>query len=306
MGLMWSSAHGKVLHNSHQHEEKRESVQDDNSPDVNDEDIFYETVDTFSQQKEDLVLQELENQNACSSNEESYTKSRMYFPNEENILRYDCSENCENAISIDSKGSASAKCEGFTGGVDKSTVWTAHSSPTEGFYTESMAVRYVSYQEEEKMHSLHQRCPKNINNNSRSTFETECNDGILSVSPCKEEKKNVKECRSFSLPLITEEEVFTGRHVKSISEPQFERPVKISPEIKSDVPSSCAWQIDVDCFKSKKRKKPPQKYLRSKENTVQSDYNDGSHRKMQQHLVTMEIASQEMMERRKVLDLRRW
>ena len=181
----------------------------------------------------------------------------------------------------------------------------AHSSPTEDLYTESMAVRYVSYQEEGKIHSQHQRSPK-MNNNSRSTLETECNDGIRSVSPCKEEKKNVKECRSFSLPLITEEEVFTGRHAKSTSEPEFERPVKISPPIKSDVPSSCAWQIDVDCFKSKKRKKPPQKYLRSKENTVESDYNDSSHRKVQQHLVTMEIATQEMMERRKVLDLRRW
>lgn len=286
---MWSSAHGKVMHNSHRHEEKRESVQEDSSPDVNDEDIFYETVDTFSTQKEDLVLQELENQNACLSNEESYTKSRMHFPNDEKIIRSDCSENCE----------------GFRSVVDKSTVWTAHSSPTEDLYTDSMAVRYVSYQEEGKIHSLHQRSP-NMNNNSRSTLQTECNDGIRSASPCKEEKKNVKECRSFSLPLITEEEVFTGRHAKSTSEPEFERPVKISPQIKSDVRSSCAWQIDVDCFKSKKRKKPPQKYLRSKENTVESDYNDGSHRKMQQHLVTMEIATQEMMERRKVLDLRRW
>ena len=262
-------------------------------------------MDTFSTQKEDLVLQELENQNACLSNEESYTKSRKHFPNDEKIIRSDCSENCENANSVDSKSIASAKCEGFASGVDKSTVWTAHSSPTEDLYTESMAVRYVSYQEEGKIHSLHQRYP-NMNNNSRCTLETECSDGIRSVSPCKEEKKNVKECRSFSLPLITEEEVFTGRHAKSTSEPEFERPVKISPQIKSDVPSSCAWQIDVDCFKSKKRKKPPQKYLRSKENTVESDYNDGSHRKMQQHLVTMEIATQEMMERRKVLDLRRW
>ena len=305
MGLIWSSAHGKVLHNSLQHEEKRESVQDDSSPDINDEDIFYETVDTFSTQKEDLVLQELENQNACLSNEELYTKSRKHFPNDEKIIRSDCSENCENANSIDSKSIASAKCEGFTSGVDKSTVWTAHSSPTEDLYTESMAVRYVSYQEEGKIHSQHQRPPK-MNNNSRSTLETECNDEIQSVSPCKEEKKNVKECRSFSLPLIREEEVFTGRHAKSTSEPEFERPVKISPPVKSVVPSSCAWQIDVDCFKSKKRKKPPQKYLRSKDNTVESEYNDGSHRKLQQHLATMEIATQEMMERRKVLDLRRW
>ena len=167
-----------------------------------------------------------------------------------------------------------------------------------------MAVRFVSYQEEGKIHSPHQS--PNMNNNSRSTLETESSDGIRSVSPCKEEKKNVKECRSFSLPLITEEEVFTGRHAKSTSEPEFERPVKIPPQIKSDVPSSCAWQIDVDCFKSKKRKKPPQKYLRSKDNTVESENNDGSHRKLQQHLATMEIATQEMMERRKVLDLRRW
>ena len=304
--MIWSSAHGKVLHNSLQHEEKKESVQDDSSPDINDdhEDIFYETVDTFSTQKEDLVLQELENQNACLSNEKSYTKSRMHFPNDEKIIRSDCSENCENANSIDSKSIASAKCDGFTSGVDKSTVWTAHSSPTEDLYTESMAVRYGSYQEEGKIHSLLQS--PGMNNNSRGTLETECSDGIRSVSPCKEEKKNVKECRSFSLPLITEEEVFTGRHTKSTSEPEFERPVKLSPQIKSDVPSSCAWQIDVDCFKSKKRKKPPQKYLRSKENTLHYDYSDGSHKKMQQHLVTMDIATQEMMERRKVLDLRRW
>lgn len=301
---MWSSAHGKALHNSHLHEEKGESVQDDSNPDVNDEDIFYETVDTFSTQKEDLVLQELENQNACLSNEESYTKSRLHFPNDEKIIRSDCSENCESTNSIDSKGSASVKCEGFSSVVDKSTVWTAHSSPTEDLYTESMAVRYVSYQEEGKIHSLHQS--PNMNNNSKSTLETERNDGIWSVSPCKEEKKNVKECRSFSLPLITEEDVFTGRHAESTSESEFERPVKISPQIKSNIPSSCAWQIDVDCFKSKKRKKPPQKYLRNKENTVESDYNDGSHRKVQQHLVSMEIATQEMMERRKVLDLRRW
>ena len=304
MGLIWSSAHGKVLHNSLQHEENRESVQDDSSPDINDEDIFYETVDSFSTQKEDLVLQELENKNTCLSNEESYTKSKMHFPDEEEIIRSDCSENCENTNSIDSKGSASAKCEGFSSGVDKSTVWTAHSSPAGDLYTDSMAVRYGSYQEEGKIHSLLQS--PGMNNNSRCTLETECSDGIRSVSPCKEEKKNVKECRSFSLPLITEEEVFTGRHTKSTSEPEFKRPVKISPPVKSDVPSSCAWQIDVDCFKSKKRKKPPQKYLRSKDNTVESEYNDGSHRKLQQHLATMEIATQEMMERRKVLDLRRW
>lgn len=89
--------------------------------------------------------------------------------------------------------------------------------------------------------------------------------------------------------------------------------VNSSQELKPDVPRSCSWQVDVDCFKSKKRRKPPKKYLRTKEQDLQS--NDGNKRSgttdkqelyTGSYLTFSEMATQEMMARRKVLDLRRW
>lgn len=89
--------------------------------------------------------------------------------------------------------------------------------------------------------------------------------------------------------------------------------VDSSQQLKPEIPRSCSWQVDVDCFKSKKRKKPPKKYQRAKEQDLQyDDVNKRSATRDKQELFTesylasSEIATQEMMARRKVLDLRRW
>ncbi|KAL9965927.1 hypothetical protein ACROYT_G029794 [Oculina patagonica] len=135
------------------------------------------------------------------------------------------------------------------------------------------------------------------------------------VPPLLREEDQVMECSTFSLPLISEEKVFRGKHVKSISDPQMFESVNFSHQAKPEIPRSCSWQVDVDCFKPKKRKKPPKKYLRDKEHDFQDDNDDTKHRTAASNkqdlykgssLTSMETVTQEMMAGRKVLDLRRW
>ena len=266
MGSMWSSGHGKVQNNSQLNEKNGELTEEDS--DTNDEEIFYETVGVESSQNDDMVLEQLETENI-------------------NLL----------------------------------TIKDSHT--TERSRTEC-ELSLGEFPEEEKISQsgLHEISSDVNNFNNTSTTESEesiHNEKLRVLSqrvhPYLEDEEKVKGCSTFSLPLNLEEKVFPGKNAKSTSEPEISRPVISSRQLKPEIPSSCAWQIDVDCFKSKKRKKPPQKYLRSKGNDLPSDYTDANMKAVSANkqdmasrkcLVSMEIATQETMARRKVLDLRRW
>ena len=324
MGLSWSSAHGKVQNNSQLNEEKEE---DDS--DTNGEEIFYETEDVVSSQNNDLVVQELGSQSMSLPPEELYRRlitehgvNLDEFPDGGKIPRSDIHEESRVVDGFDIRNTSATKYEETVYNTSKLTnaSWRDKNIPTKEPYIIPRAAHEVRFLGEEKLpHSVCERTnTNNFNNNSTESEETagiKLSDPRQSVNPLTEEEERVKECSYFSLPLISEEKVVFGKHAKSISKPEISRSAISSHQLKSEIPSSCAWQIDVDCFKSKKRKKPPQKYLRSKENGIPSNYNEGypqSASSDRQELSTIkclaatEIATQEMMERRKVLDLRRW
>ena len=325
MGLSWSSAHGKVQNNSQLNEEKEE---DDS--DTNGEEIFYETEDVVSSQNNDLVVQELGSQSMSLPPEELYRRfitergvNLDEFPGGGKIPRSDIHEESRVVDGFDIRNTSATKYEETVYNTSKLTnaSWRDKNIPTKEPYIIPRAAHEVRFLGEEKLpHSVCERTTNtnNFNNNSTESEETagiKLSDPRQSVNPLTEEEERVKECSYFSLPLISEEKVVFGKHAKSISKPEISRSAISSHQLKSEIPSSCAWQIDVDCFKSKKRKKPPQKYLRSKENGIPSNYNEGYPRSASSErqelstikcLVATEIATQEMMERRKVLDLRRW
>lgn len=321
MGLIWSTVHGKVQNNSQLNEEKEvseELTQDDS--DTNSDEIFFETVDIVSSQRDDLVVQELETQNMSSytSSRPGYEVSLDESTHEERIPRCNIHEMPINMDSCNNRYPSTAKYEENVS-IDElpNPSWRAQNIPFRDPFTVSRTVCEVSsnnFQDQEKipLSDVHKRSTNIINLNNTSTTESEeLTSSSQRVHPCLEEGERVRECSPFSLPLIAEENIFLGKHAKYTSEPEMSRSAISSRQLQSETPSSCAWQIDVDCFKSKKRKKPPAKYLRSKEpdhtyanpRTGSTDKQDLDTRKW---LITKEIATQEMMERRKVLNLRRW
>ena len=128
------------------------------------------------------------------------------------------------------------------------------------------------------------------------------------------EDEQSKNCRVASLPLLGE-----GLFVEEtaeISHPESSRSFNSMHKLKSDTPAACAWQIDVDCFKPPKiRKRLPAKYVKSKEDKVlidQTSNNNTTDNTSSENLdswnwpIASDIATQETMAARKVLDLRRW
>ena len=128
-----------------------------------------------------------------------------------------------------------------------------------------------------------------------------------------EGEDQIIECSTFSLPLISEEKLLQGKCAsKSLSEPVMSVAVDNIQQQQSKASLPCAWQVDIDCFKSKRKKKLPKKYLRDRDEDLPAGYDDidgmsvdnqGPHRRF---LASTNIATQEMMAGRKVLDLRRW
>jgi len=325
---MWSSGHGKVQNNSQLNEKNGELTEEDS--DTNDEEIFYETVGVESSQNDDMVLEELETENMnLLTIKDSHTTQRSRtecelslgeFPEEEKISQPGFHER---AITVDVRSTSTAKNE-ESGNITKSTdsFREAHEIPQSSRVMGQVSLKDCIDDEKISQSGLHERSSDVNNFNNTSTTESEesiHNEKLRVLSqrvhPYLEDEEKVKGCSTFSLPLNLEEKVFPGKNAKSTSEPEISRPVISSRQLKPEIPSSCAWQIDVDCFKSKKRKKPPQKYLRSKGNDLPSDYTDANMKAVSANkqdmasrkcLVSMEIATQETMARRKVLDLRRW
>ena len=276
MGSIWSTERGKIHSSSELNEEKVELAQEDS--DSNCEDIFYETVDNVSSSDGDLALQKLsaETQNSCTKVPHE-TGSTVGELKGEMSLTYHHHEE---------KISDSVACE--------------ISSDLSNYNTElSRDSRKATEECEEK------------DTKTKKWTSGSCRDLPFIL----EEEDQVLECSNFSLPVIAKEKFFRERHFKSISDSQMFASVNSSQELKPDIPRSCSWQVDVDCFRSKKRKKPPKKYLRTKEQNLQNDdvhvnkrsaTRDKQELYTESYLTSSEMATQEMMARRKVLDLRRW
>ena len=276
MGSIWSNERGKIHSSSELNDERGELAQEDS--DSNCEETFYETADNVSSSNGDLALQKLsaETQNSCTKepHETSTTGdeakgeiiSFAYHQQEEKIPDSAVHDKCSDLSNTEASGDSRIATEECEEKDTKTEKWTSVS----------------------------------------------CRD-----LPLLEEEDQVLECSNFSLPLISEEKVFREKHFKSISDPQMVTSVDFSQELKPDIPRSCSWQVDVDCFKSKKRKKPPKKYLKAKDKELQygdvskkisatSATRDKQELFTESYLACSEMANQEMMARRKVLDLRRW
>lgn len=272
MGSIWSTERGKIHSSSQLNEERGELTQDDS--DSNCEEIFYETVDNVSSTNGETVLQEFETENNCIKESNETT----------------CNTTCEVSSTVCKPEQKIPDLElGITSNINTGNSNTGTSKDS-----------LLATEECEEKDQL----PKNEKWTNSS----------WRVSPLLKEEDRVMECSTFSLPLILEEKVFRGNQVKSTSEGS-DPEINSSHQVKPEIRRSCSWQVDVDCFKPKKRKKPPKKYLRDKERNFQDDDNDTSHRSaasdkqevyMESCLTSTEIVTQEMMARRKVLDLRRW
>ena len=279
MGLVWSSERGKVDNIPDINEEKDEiSSQDDSHDnnvycsDSNCEESFYETVENQSSNS-DILVQELDSENDCKKELHETLFTASDAPHEEKIPHPALQEISSNIHSFNTAILRKSPVA--------STVCTANKED------------------------------RNCSVRSTEKWRTKWRD-----PPLVEDEDGIIECSTFSLPLISEDKLFQGRHVsKSISEPAMSLPVNPSHHLRSEAPPSCAWQVDIDCFKSKKRKKPPKKYLRAKDEDLQADYDETNVRYTANdkrglykggRLASAEIATQEMMAGRKVLDLRRW
>ena len=277
MGSIWSAERVRIHSSSELNEERRELALEDS--DSNCEEIFFETVDNVSSSNGDLTLQKL-----LTDSENSCTKERH-----ETRLNICTTEG-------EVKGEISFTYHQQEEKIPDSAVYEI-SSDLSNFNTEASRNSRIANGECEEEDTK-----------TKKWASVSCR-GL----PLLEEEDQVMECSNFSLPVISEEKVFRERHFKSISDPQMFASVDSSEEIKPDIPRSCSWQVDVDCFKSKKRKKPPKKYLRAKERDLEQDdankrptTRDKQELYTESYLVSAELVTQEMMARRKVLDLRRW
>lgn len=322
---MWSSSHGKVQNNPRLNERKGELTQDDS--DANGEETFYEAMSTELSPNDDQILQEFETQNMPSF-EDLHTKSRTEYQvsigqsPEESVPWSDISQMPSNMDSFDIRNMSSSKSEEIVD-VRKLTTascsWRSQNIPSKEPHTGSRAVSIVNVNEhlgEEKVQKipqtgLLQRSTDWDNSNNTCTTES----GETERVQLFLEEEQIKECSTLSLLLMSEENISHEKHAKRSSEPETSRAEISSKQLESEVPSPCVWQIDVDCFKSKKRKKLPKKYLRSKEDALLFDHTDDKLRTVftekqnvdtRKWLAATEIATQEMMAKRKVLDLRRW
>ena len=153
-------------------------------------------------------------------------------------------------------------------------------------------------------------------NDVHATEREESGVEILECTPSQNvhlvhiEDEQSKKCCVASLPLLGE-----GLFVEEISQPESSRSFNSMHKIKSDTPLACVWQIDVDCFKPPKiRKRLPAKYVKSKDKVLidQTSNNNTTDNTSSENLdswnwlIASDIATQETMAARKVLDLRRW
>ena len=275
MGLLWSTERGKVHSSSELNEDSGELEQEDG--DSNCDEIFYESVDNVSSLHGDLAPQNLSADsavvNSCSMKEPHETST----------------------VAVEAKGEIRTTYHQQEVKIPDSSVYKIRD--LSNFNAEASRNSRIATGECEEEDTKKWTC-------------VSCRD-----LPLLEEEDQVMECSNFSLPVISEKKVFRDRHFKSVSDPQMLASVDSSQELKPDIPRSCSWQVDVECFKSKKRKKPPKKYLRAKEQELQ--YDDSNKRsatrdKQELQLYTKSclassgMATQEMMARRKVLDIRRW
>ena len=182
MGLIWSTVHGKVQNNSQLNEEKEvseELTQDDS--DTNSDEIFFETVDIVSSQKDDLVVQELETQNMSSytSSRPGYEVSLDESTHEEKIPRCNIHEMPINMDSCNNRYPSTAKYEENVS-IDElpNPSWRAQNIPFRDPFTVSRTVCEVSsnnFQDQEKipLSDVHKRSTNIINLNNTSTTESE-------------------------------------------------------------------------------------------------------------------------------------
>ena len=318
---MWSSAHGKVQNNPQLNEGKGELTQDDSV--TNGEETFYEAMGT-ELSSNNQTLQEFET-HIPSFEDFPTVKSRTEYQvrlgpssDKKSVSRSDSGEIPSN---MDSKSEETIEIRKLT-----TVSWRDQSIPSKEPHTGLRAVSIVNENEhlgEEKAPGtdLFQRSTywKNSSNTcTTESGETLANENLTDPSGRVElslEVEQIKECSTLSQPLMSEENISHKKQAKITSEPETSRAEISSKRLKSDIPTSCAWQIDVDCFKSKKRKKLPKKYLKSKKDGLLLDHTDDQQRTVstvkqnvgtRKWLPAAEIATQETMAKRKVLDLRRW
>lgn len=276
MGMFWSTERGKVHSSSELNEDSGELAQEDS--DSNCDEIFYESVDNVSSLHGDLAPQNLSADsavvNSCSNMKKQHETS---------------------TVAVEAKGEIRTTYHQQEVKIPDSSVYKIRD--LSNFNAEASRNSRIATGECEE-------------EDTKKWTSVSCRD-----LPLLEEEDQVMECSNFSLPVISKKKVFRDRHFKSVSDPQMLASVDSSQELKPDIPRACSWQVDVECFKSKKRKKPPKKYLRAKEQELQ--YDDSKKRsatrdKQELQLytkscqVSSEMATQEMMARRKVFDLRRW
>ncbi|XP_068686825.1 uncharacterized protein [Montipora foliosa] len=304
MGLIYSLTSVKVQNSSQKSttEEKENVVQDDSDGDS--EEIFYETV-SLETSHQFSSFWDLGGSNKLS--DELYIEAKIEHPvSEENKPGNDSSERLIHMENFKDKSSSSAvEIRNLTDVCSKDS---SQKEPEAGLKSASPKnAKNNQGTAEEKEQSCHL-----LPFFPGSVFATKgAEPGIKLTGPSQRvypyvKDQQRKECSTLSLPLISDERAFQGTSGESIPEPEFLRPPSSSHvELKSDTPLPCAWQIDVDCFKSKKRKKLPSKYFGSKENkdTVSAGMQtlDSSN-----WLVSSQIATKETMASRKVLDPRRW
>jgi len=278
MGSIWSTERGKIHSSSELNEERGELAKEDSES--NCEDIFYETVDNVSSSNGDLSPQKLsdDSENSCIKEPHVHKTS---------------------TILGETEGEISFTYRQQEEKIPDSVVYEK-SSDLSNYNTEASRDSHIATEE----------CKEQDTKTKKWTSVSRRDLPLL-----EEEDDQVLECSNFSLPVIAEEKVFRERHFKSISDPQMFASVNSSQELKPDIPRSCSWQVDIDCFKSKKRKKPPKKYLRARDleqdlqnedTNKRSATRDKQELHTESYLASSEMATQEMMARRKVLDLRRW
>lgn len=294
MGLMYSSAHINVHNDSQVNEEKAEAIKDDS--DISDEDIFHETASIAPSLNDGqtVVVENLETTEDLSTETGRKRQGSIGESLDEEIARR--SDVQENTLYPD---------------MD---IFTSPSIAD----VRTVPVTDANYCLEEEKGVLQIFTDEDNNYPEKfCTAEREETVFVAKIADLSSQRATqLQECSTFSLPLISEEKVsFHGKHAKSTSAPEMFRSAISSQQPTSEISASCAWQIDVDCFKSKRGKKIPQKYLRSKEDGPASDYSDSNMQTSsaarknpgtKKWLVASEMTTQEMMAGRKVLDLRRW
>jgi len=225
MGLFWSTERGKVHSSSELNEDSGELAQEDS--DSNCDEIFYESVDNVSSLHGDLAPQ-----NLSLPADSAVVNSRSMKKQQET-----------STVAVEAKGEIRTTYHQQEVKIPDSSVYKIRD--LSNFNAEASRNSRIATGECEE-------------EDTKKWTSVSCRD-----LPLLEEEDQVMECSNFSLPVISEKKVFRDRHFKSVSDPQMLASVDSSQELRPDIPRSCSWQVDVECFKSKKRKKPPKKVSQS-------------------------------------------